>query len=164
MTASTPLARGHHQVEARIDAEIAPFAEAVARLDEIPGVGLTAAQVIIAEVGLDMTRFPTPAHLAPGPGSPPGSRNPPAARRATARPATATATWPARWARQPSSAAKTDTFLGERYRRIARRRGKKKAAVAVGRSILVIVWHLLSHPRARFVDLGPGLLRHPHGH
>jgi len=53
------------------------------------------------------------------------------------------------------AAGKTDTFLGERYRRIARRRGKKKAIVAVGRSILVIVWHLLSDPEARFVDLGP---------
>ena len=51
--------------------------------------------------------------------------------------------------------ARTDTFLGERYRRIARRRGKKKAIVAVGRSILVIVWHLLSDPEARFTDLGP---------
>jgi hypothetical protein len=54
-----------------------------------------------------------------------------------------------------AAAAKTDTFLGERYRRIARRRGKKKAVVAVGRSILVIVWHLLSDPTAGFVDLGP---------
>jgi transposase len=53
------------------------------------------------------------------------------------------------------SAGKTDTFLGERYRRIARRRGKKRAIVAVGRSVLVIVWHLLSHPEARFHDLGP---------
>ena len=53
------------------------------------------------------------------------------------------------------SAGKTDTFLGERYRRIARRRGKKRAIVAVGRSILVIVWHLLSDPEARFHDLGP---------
>jgi transposase len=52
------------------------------------------------------------------------------------------------------TAARTDTFLGERYRRIARRRGKKKAIVAVGRSILVIVWHLLSDPEARFNDLG----------
>jgi hypothetical protein len=59
------------------------------------------------------------------------------------------------------AAGKTDTFLGERYRRIARRRGAKKAIVAVGRSILVIVWHLLSDPNARFHDLGPGLLRHP---
>ena len=54
------------------------------------------------------------------------------------------------------AAGKTDTFLGERYRRIARRRGKKKAIVAVGRSILVIIWHLLSDPGARFTDLGPG--------
>jgi hypothetical protein len=54
------------------------------------------------------------------------------------------------------SAGKTDTFLGERYRRIARRRGKKKAIVAVGRSILVIVWHLLSDPDARYKDLGSG--------
>ena len=52
--------------------------------------------------------------------------------------------------------ARTDTFLGERYRRIARRRGKKKAIVAVGRSILIIIWHLLSDPQARYTDLGPG--------
>ncbi|MGI8535810.1 MAG: IS110 family transposase, partial [Mycobacteriales bacterium] len=52
-------------------------------------------------------------------------------------------------------ASRTNTFLGERYRRIARRRGKKKAIVAVGRSILVIVWHLLSDPDAHFHDLGP---------
>ena len=52
------------EVETRIEEEIAPFAAAVARLDTIPGVGVTAAQVIIAEVGLDMTRFPTAAQLA----------------------------------------------------------------------------------------------------
>jgi transposase len=51
--------------------------------------------------------------------------------------------------------ARTDSFLGERYRRIARRRGAKKANVAVGRSLLVIVWHLLSDPQARYHDLGP---------
>jgi len=54
------------------------------------------------------------------------------------------------------AASKTDTFLGERYRRIARRRGAKRAIVAVGRSILVIVWHLLSDPEAHFQDLGAG--------
>ena len=54
------------------------------------------------------------------------------------------------------AASKTDTFLGERYRRIARRRGANKAIVAVGRSILVIVWHLLADPTARFCDLGAG--------
>ena len=53
-------------------------------------------------------------------------------------------------------ASRTNTFLGERYRRIARRRGKKKAVVAVGRSILVIVWYLLSDPEVGYHDLGPG--------
>ncbi len=54
-----------------------------------------------------------------------------------------------------NAAAKTDTFLGERYRRIVKHRGKLKALVAVARSILVIVWHLLADPTARFRDLGP---------
>jgi transposase len=55
-----------------------------------------------------------------------------------------------------AAAAKTDTFLGERYRRIARRRGARKANVAIGRSILVIIWHLLSDPESRYTDLGAG--------
>ena len=53
-------------------------------------------------------------------------------------------------------AAGTNTFLGERYARIARRRGPARAQVAVARSILVIVWHLLADPQARYADLGPG--------
>ncbi len=57
-------AAGIEKVDARIEAEIAPFADAVTRLDQIPGVGVTTARVIIAEIGVDMTRFPTPAHLA----------------------------------------------------------------------------------------------------
>src|SRR3954470_8261135 len=96
---------------------------------------------------------------AGGPASPPGSRNRPARRRAAAPPGTATPTWPGSWARPPwppprPTTSLGDTFLGERFRRIARRRGKKKAIVAVGRSILVIVWQLLSDPHARFHDLG----------
>jgi transposase len=55
-----------------------------------------------------------------------------------------------------AGAAKTSTFLGEKYRRIARRRGSKRAIVALGRCILVIAWHLLSDPDPRFHDLGPG--------
>jgi transposase len=54
------------------------------------------------------------------------------------------------------AAGRTDTFLGERYRPIARRRGKNRAIVAVGRSILVIVWHLLADPDLRYHDLGAG--------
>ena len=73
---------------------------------------------------------------------------------AKAPPGTATATWPASWAKPPS-APPNDSFLGERYRRIARRRGKNKANVAVGRSLRGIFWHLLSDPQARYHDLGP---------
>jgi hypothetical protein len=55
-----------------------------------------------------------------------------------------------------TAAAKTSTFLGERYRRIVKRRGKLKALVAVARTILVIIWHLLANPATRFYDLGAG--------
>jgi hypothetical protein len=54
-----------------------------------------------------------------------------------------------------AAAARTDTFLGERYRRLVKRRGKAKALVAIARSILTIVWHILADPAARFIDLGP---------
>jgi transposase len=142
-------------VETRIEDLIAPFAEAVARLDTIPGVGLTAAQAIIAEVGTDMSRFPTPAHLASWAKFSPiisESAGRPKGKNATGKgnPYLARALGEAAVA-----AAKTPTFLGERYRRIARRRGKKKAIVAVGRSMLIIIWHLLSDPTVDFVDLGP---------
>ena len=55
-----------------------------------------------------------------------------------------------------ATAARSDTFLGERYRRLARRRGKRKALAAIARSILVIIFHLLADPATRFRDLGPG--------
>src|SRR5450631_4584353 len=130
-------------VETEIDAQIAPFASAVARLAEIPGVGATAAAVIIAEVGVDMTRFPTPAYLASWARFAPGVKESAGRKKGTG----ATGHGDRYLARVLGEAAvgasRTNTFLGERYRRIARRRGKKKAIVAVGRSILVIVWYLL---------------------
>ena len=143
------------EVEDRVEKQIAPFADAVARLDAIPGINSTTAQVIIAEVGVDMTRFPTAAHLASwakfspiiseSAGKKKGKNATGKGNRYLARALGEAAV----------SAGKTDTFLGERYRRLARRRGKQKAIVAVGRSILVIVWHLLSDPPVDFVDLGP---------
>ena len=123
-------------VETHIEELITPFAQAVQRLDEIPGVGITAAHLC------------SWARFAPGIKESAGKRkgrgftghgNPYLARVL---------------GEAAVAAGKTDTFLGERYRRIARRAGKKRAIVAVGRSILVIVWHLLNDPDRRFQDLG----------
>ena len=141
-------------LDVQIEAQIAPFADAVARLDEIPGIGPTAAAVIIAEVGTDMTRFPTPAHLASWAKFAPGVKE--SAGRKKGNGATGHGNrYLARVLGEAAvSVGRTDTFLGERHRRIARRRGKKKAIVAVGRSILVIVWHLLGDDNAHFHDLG----------
>ena len=141
-------------VETQIEDLIAPFAATVERLDEITGVGFTAAHVMIAEIGLDMSRFPTAAHLCSWARFAPGVKE--SAGKSKGRGATGHGNpYLARVLGEAAVAAsRTDTFLGERYRRIARRRGKKKAIVAVGRSVLVIVWHLLADPEARFHDLG----------
>jgi transposase len=118
---------------------IAPFAAAVERLDEIPGVGPTTARVIITEIGMDMSRFPTTAHLASWARFAPGVKQ--SAGRNKGKGTTGHGNrYLARVLGEAAVAAgKTNTFLGERYRRLARRRGKKRAIVALGRSILVIV-------------------------
>jgi len=142
------------ELDTAIEEMIAPFARAVERLDEIPGIGATAAAVVIAEIGVDMTRFPTPAHLASWAKFAPGVKE--SAGKKKGRGSTGHGNrYLARVLGEAAvSAGRTDTFLGERYRRIARRRGKKKAIVAVGRSTLVIIWHLLADPNARYTDLG----------
>jgi transposase len=144
------------ELDAKIEELVAPFASAVARLDEVPGIGPVAAAAIIAEIGIDMSRFPTPGHLASWAKFAPGVKE--SAGKKIGKGSTGHGDpYLARVLGEAAvSAAKTDTFLGERYRRIARRRGKKKAIVAVGRSILIIIWHLLDDPQARFADLGPG--------
>jgi transposase len=141
-------------LEARIEAEIAPFADAVARLDQIPGVGPTAARVIIAEVGVDMSRFPTPAHLASWARFAPSVKESAGRKKGNGATGHGNRYLAGVLGEAAISAGRTNTFLGERYRRIARRRGKRRALVAVGRSILTIVWHLLSDPHAQFHDLG----------
>jgi transposase len=142
-------------VEARIEDLLDPFADARERLDTIPGIGRIAAATIIAEIGVDMTRFPTAAHLASwakfapivseSAGKQKGKNATGKGNRYLAR----------TLGEAVVAASRTDTFLGERYRRLARRRGKKKAIVAVGRSILIIIWHLLADPSAEYIDLGP---------
>lgn len=147
-------------VESRIEDVIVPFARAVERLDEITGIGPTAAHVVIAEIGVDMSRFPTAAHLCSWARFAPGIKE--SAGKNKGRGTTGHGNpYLARVLGEAAVVAgKTDTFLGERYRRIAKRRGKKKAIVAVGRSILVIIWHLLSDPEARYHDLGSDFYDH----
>jgi transposase len=141
-------------VQDRIDEEITPFGEAVTRLDDIPGVGVTTAQVIIAEIGLDMTRFPTPAHLASWAKFAPGVNESAGRKKGNAGTGHGNPYLARVLGDAAAAAGRTDTFLGERYRRIARRRGKKRAIVAIARSILTIVWHLLSEDKPQFNDLG----------
>ena len=142
------------ELEVAIESQIAPFSQQAAHLDEVPGVGLTTANMIIAEVGLEMSRFPTPAHLCSWARFAPGVKESAGRKKGNGATGHGNRYLAAALGEAAVGAGKTDTFLGERYRRIARRRGKKKAIVAVGRSILVIVWHLLSDPQARFEDLG----------
>ncbi len=131
----------------------APLLNAVARLAEIPGISPDTARSIIAETGLDMSRFPTAGHLVSWAGLCPSARQ--SGTRTRAGKKGQGDTWLRGSLGQAAiGAARTATFLGERYARIARRRGKAKAQVAVARSILVIIWHLLSNPEARFTDLG----------
>jgi transposase len=128
---------------------------AVARLDEVTGCGITAAQAIIAEIGLDMTVFGTAGRLVSW------AKRCPQTRQSGQKNTSGKAGKGNPWLNGvlgeiAASAARTDTFLGERYRRIARRRGKRKALAAIARSILVIIFHLLADPATRFRDLGPG--------
>ena len=124
------------------------------RLAEIPGISFTVACAILAEIGTAMDRFPTAGHLVSWAKFAPGVKE--SAGKKKGKNATGHGNrYLARvLGNAAASIARTDTFPGERYRRIARRRGSQKALVAIGRSLLVIIWHLLADPTARFTDLG----------
>jgi transposase len=127
----------------RIEEVMAPFAEAAQRLTTIPGVEQRTAEVVVAEIGTDMEQFPTAAHLASWAGMCPGN-NESAGKRKSGR-----TTKGSRWLRQVLTQAAwaashtKDTYLAAQYRRLAARRGKKRALVALGHTLLVIIYHLL---------------------
>jgi len=125
------------------------------RLAEIPGIAPLGAQLILAEIGLDMTRFPTAGHLVSWAKLCPRTIQSGPKNR-SGRTGKGNPYLKGLLGAAAAAAAKTGTFLGERYRRIVKRRGKLKALVAVARSILVAIWHLLADPTARFHDLGAG--------
>jgi transposase len=135
------------------DAAALPAAD---RLDEIPGLGKEAAAALIAEIGLDMSRFPTPDALVSQSGLTPTARQS-GPRKSRGKKGHGNTYAKRIVVLAAYAAANTGTFLGERFRRLASRPGgggRKKAGCAVGRSILVIVWHLLNDRAARFQDLG----------
>jgi transposase len=141
------------QLDEEVGKRLGPFREALERLDVIPGVGMRTAEEIVAEIGLDMSRFPTEAHLASWARVCPGN-NESAGKRASSR------TGPGnRWLRSALveaawAASRTkNTYLSSQYRRLAARRGAKRAIVAVAHSILVIIYHLLKDGSS-YQDLG----------
>jgi transposase len=133
------------------DAAVLP---AAVRLAEIPGVTAKLAASIIAETGLDMSRFPTAGHLVSWAGLAPAARQSGSSSRKPAK-KQGNAYLRGHCTQAASGAARTESFLGERLRRLSKRSGGARARCAVARSILVIVWHLLSDPAARYTDLGP---------
>jgi transposase len=141
------------RVSERIDEVIAPFAVARDLLTAIPGIDRRLAEAIVAEVGVDMGRFPTAAHLASWAGMCPGQHE--SAGKSRSGRARHGDSWLQRHlAVAAMAAARTkDSYFAAQYARLARTRGKAKARKAVGHSILVVVWHMLS-TGATYEELG----------
>ncbi len=146
-------------LDVQVDRLMRPFVEQHRRLTTAPGVGKRTAEVIIAEIGVDMSRFPTAGHLASWAGMCPGNHES-AGKRRTGKARKGDAALRSALCESAWAAARTRTYLGSLYRRLARRFGKKaeaKAAFAVGHAILVIVWHVL-HDERDYQDLGADYL------
>ncbi|WP_019909933.1 IS110 family transposase [Paenibacillus sp. HW567] len=141
------------ELDEEIERRMAPFAEDLKLVDTIPGVGKRTAEQILAEIGTDMTRFPSAGHLCSWAGMTPG-HNESAGKKRSAR--TRKGNKKLRSALVESARAagrKKNTYLSAQYHRIAGRRGKNRAAVAVGHSILAIVYVLLTRRQA-YKELG----------
>jgi transposase len=141
------------EVTVRIDAELAPFQDAVEHLVTIPGLDRRGAAVIIAETGADMSRFPTAGHLCSWAGVCPGSHESGGIRKSGKTREGNKALGGALGLAAMSAARQKDGYLSARYRRIVARRGKQRAIVAVEHSILTAVWHMLTN-NVDYHDLG----------
>jgi transposase len=141
------------ECDAEVEQQLRPFADPVARLDEIPGVGTRTAQVLVAELGIDMTRFPSHRHAAAWAGLCPGN-NQSGGKRRRARTRKGSPWLKAALAEAAWAAGRCkDGYLPTQFRRLAARRGRKRAIVAVGHTILVIAYHLLARGTS-YTDLG----------
>jgi transposase len=140
-------------VSGEIAARLRPHEAVVERLDTIPGVGRATAEVLVAEIGIDAAPFPTAHHLASWAGMCPGNRES-GGKRLSGRTRKGNSWLRATLVEAGQAAGRTkQTYLGAQYRRLAARRGAKKAAMAVGHSILVIAYHLLAEGTV-YEDLG----------
>jgi transposase len=141
------------RVSAEIGERLRPFESAVVRLQTIPGVGQRTAQVLLAEIGADLSRFPSAGHLASWAGLCPGNDES-AGKRRSGRTRKGNVWLRTALVEAAQAAARTkDTYLAAQYRRLAARRGAKRAAVAVAHSLLVMVYALLTHHQA-YHELG----------
>ncbi len=142
---------------ARFDEEIAkycaPFEEAVVLLDTIPGVGRETAELLVSEIGSDMSRFPSAHHLAAWAGVAPGNRESAGKRYATKKRQGNRALCAGLVQAAQAAARSKGNYLSAQFHRLASRRGKKKAVIAVAHSILVIAYHMLKRKRP-YEDLG----------
>ena len=157
---TTHLEAAIAKLDGEIDRVMTPFDEARDRLDTITGVGKRAAECIIAEIGVDMTVFPTSGHLASWAGVCPGN-NITGGKRHSGKTNKANV-WLGDILNQCawSAARSRNTYLSAQYWRLSRRIGKKKAAMAVSHSILVICWHLLTN-NCDYDDLGGDYFKRP---
>jgi transposase len=140
-------------VSAEIGERLRPFESALVRLQTIPGVGQRTAQVLLAEIGADLSRFPSAGHLASWAGRCPGNDES-AGKRRSGRTRKGNVWLRTALVEAAQAAARTkDTYLAAQYRRLASRRGAKRAAVAVAHSLLVLVYALLTQQQA-YHELG----------
>jgi hypothetical protein len=142
---------GHLSEEIRT--RMRPFEAELARLDTLPGIGRTTAEVVVAELGRDMTRFPTDRHCASWTGLCPGQNESAGKRRSGKTRKGSPALRSALIQAAHAAARVKGTYLSAQYHRLAVRRGKKCAAVAVAHSLLTIIYHILRTGRS-YAELG----------
>lgn len=149
------------RLDARIEQAAAPFAQQISRLTTIPGIGERAAHVIVSEIGVDMSRFSSAAHLASWAGLCPGN-NESAGRHRSGKTRKGNTEICQTLTDCAWSAARTRTYIGARFHRLHRRFGKKgghKAAIAIAHTLSVIVWHVLTN-NTGYRDLGADYFTH----